>query len=58
MIQNNLGNAYRNRIKGVRAANIEEAIACFRVALKVYPRELSQKWAATQNNLGEPIVTE
>ena len=35
MTQNNLGNAYSGRIEGVRAANIEEAIACYRLALKI-----------------------
>ncbi|MEG4046295.1 CHAT domain-containing protein, partial [Microcoleus sp. Pol17_C1] len=33
--QNNLGLTYSERIEGVRAANIEEAIACFRLALEI-----------------------
>ncbi|MEG4028520.1 CHAT domain-containing tetratricopeptide repeat protein, partial [Microcoleus sp. Pol8_D1] len=51
--QNNLGAAYRNRIEGVRAANIELAISCYRSALEVRTREnYPENWAATQNNLG------
>ncbi|MBW4453261.1 MAG: CHAT domain-containing protein [Nostoc indistinguendum CM1-VF10] len=52
MTQNNLANAYSNRIKGDRADNIENVIAAFTAALKVYTREaLPQSWATTQNNL-------
>ncbi|MEG3983463.1 CHAT domain-containing protein, partial [Microcoleus sp. T3B2] len=40
-------------IEGVRAANIELAIACYREALKVYtPENYPEDWAMTQNNLG------
>ncbi|MEH2174028.1 CHAT domain-containing protein, partial [Nostoc sp.] len=50
--QNNLANAYSDRIKGDRADNIEEAITAFTAALDVYtPEALPQEWAATQNNL-------
>ena len=50
--QNNLANAYRDRIKGDRTHNIEQAIAASTAALNVYTREaLPQSWAATQNNL-------
>ncbi|MEH2021267.1 tetratricopeptide repeat protein, partial [Nostoc sp.] len=50
--QNNLANAYRDRIKGDRADNIEQAIAAYTAALTVYTREaLPQDWATTQNNL-------
>ncbi|PHX55151.1 hypothetical protein CP500_012270 [Tychonema bourrellyi FEM_GT703] len=53
MTQHNLGTAYSNRIEGVRAANIELAIACYREALKVRTREnYPEDWAMTQNNLG------
>ncbi|WP_035734673.1 tetratricopeptide repeat protein, partial [Limnospira platensis] len=38
-IQNNLGNAYHNRIKGERADNLERAIAALELALEVYSRE-------------------
>ncbi|WP_414516802.1 CHAT domain-containing protein [Nostoc sp. PCC 9305] len=52
MTQNNLANAYRERIKGDKANNIEKVIAAFTAALTVYTREaLPQNWAATQNNL-------
>ncbi|MEH2087182.1 CHAT domain-containing tetratricopeptide repeat protein, partial [Nostoc sp.] len=52
MTQNNLAAAYRDRIKGDRADNIEIAIAAYTAALKVYTREaLPQAWAMTQNNL-------
>src|SRR4028119_1074778 len=50
--QNNLANAYRNRIKEDRAENLEKAIACYQAALQVRNREaLPQHWATTQNNL-------
>ena len=50
--QNNLGNAYRNRILGERAENLEEAITAFTAALEVRTRNaFPEKWAMTQNNL-------
>jgi hypothetical protein len=50
--QNNLGIAYRNRIRGDKAENIEMAIASFTAALTVYTRDaFPEKWAQTQNNL-------
>ncbi|MBR8839186.1 MAG: CHAT domain-containing protein [Stigonema ocellatum SAG 48.90 = DSM 106950] len=53
LIQNNLGNAYRERIREERAQNLEEAIACYQSALQVYtPEEFPTDWAMTQNNLG------
>jgi CHAT domain-containing protein len=52
MTQNNLGNAYGNRILGERAENIESAIAAFSAALEVRTRSaFPEKWAMTQNNL-------
>jgi CHAT domain-containing protein len=51
-IQNNLANAYSNRIKGERGENIEKAIALYASALQVYTRDaFPQDWATTQNNL-------
>ncbi|MEQ8957923.1 MAG: tetratricopeptide repeat protein, partial [Coleofasciculus sp. C2-GNP5-27] len=51
--QNNLGNAYSNRIRGERAQNIESAIASYQAALQVLTREaFPSQWATTQNNLG------
>ncbi|WP_293363514.1 tetratricopeptide repeat protein, partial [Microcoleus sp. CAWBG52] len=51
--QNNLGNAYSNRIKGDKADNIELAIAAYTKALQVRtPQAFPQDWAMTQNNLG------
>ncbi|NEO91924.1 MAG: CHAT domain-containing protein, partial [Moorea sp. SIO3G5] len=45
--------AYSNRIKGKKAQNLEEAIACYQSALAVYTSEVfPEKWAQTQNNLG------
>ncbi|WP_139295231.1 tetratricopeptide repeat protein, partial [Planktothrix tepida] len=35
MIQNNLANAYSNRIKGEKAQNIEQAIAAYQSALEI-----------------------
>ncbi|MBE8967783.1 CHAT domain-containing protein [Nostocales cyanobacterium LEGE 12452] len=52
-LQNNLGAAYRNRIKGERAENIELAIAAYSAALEVTTRNaFPENWAMTQNNLG------
>ncbi len=51
--QNNLGNAYRNRIRGEKAENIEKALAAFNHAKEVYTKEaFPVDWAMTQNNLG------
>ncbi len=50
--QNNLANAYRDRIRGERADNLEQAIAHYDAALTVYTREaFPEHWAMTQNNL-------
>ncbi|NET06638.1 MAG: tetratricopeptide repeat protein [Symploca sp. SIO2B6] len=50
--QNNLANAYRDRIRGDKADNLESAIAFFQAALQVRTREaFPQNWATTQNNL-------
>jgi CHAT domain-containing protein len=52
-LQNNLGNAYSDRIKGNRAENLERAIICFINALEVRsPEEYPEQWATLQNNLG------
>ncbi|HIK09349.1 MAG TPA: tetratricopeptide repeat protein [Oscillatoriaceae cyanobacterium M33_DOE_052] len=49
---NNLAIAYNNRIRGERAANLEQAIECYQAALQVYTREAyPEDWAMTQNNL-------
>ncbi|MGB5772363.1 MAG: CHAT domain-containing tetratricopeptide repeat protein, partial [Crocosphaera sp.] len=51
--QNNLGNAYSDRIRGERADNLEKAIAAYNLSLEVYTREaFPEAWARTQNNLG------
>ncbi|NEP61701.1 MAG: tetratricopeptide repeat protein, partial [Symploca sp. SIO2G7] len=51
-IQNNLANAYRNRIRGQKAQNLETAIAAYNNALQIYTREaFPVDWAMTQNNL-------
>jgi tetratricopeptide (TPR) repeat protein len=53
MVQNALGVAYSNRIRGNRAENLEQAITAFQLVLQVYTREdFPQNWAVTQNNLG------
>ena len=50
--QNNLANAYSDRIRGEKAQNIEMAIELYNAALEVYTREaFPQDWAMTQNNL-------
>jgi CHAT domain-containing protein/tetratricopeptide (TPR) repeat protein len=53
MTQNNLGNAYRNRIEGERRQNLELAIQAYQDSLQVYtPSDFPVYWARTQNNLG------
>jgi tetratricopeptide (TPR) repeat protein len=50
--QNNLANAYSNRIRGDIAENLEMAIACYLEVLKVCTfKKFPQQWAMTQNNL-------
>ena len=57
MMQNNLGNAYRNRLRGDRADNLELAIASYQLALEVRTRaDFPEDWAGTQNNLGNAYV--
>ncbi|BAY63440.1 TPR repeat-containing protein [Calothrix brevissima NIES-22] len=47
-----LGNAYCDRISGDWVQNLEKAIAAFQSALQVYTREdYPEDWARTQNNL-------
>jgi CHAT domain-containing protein len=51
--QNNLGNAYLERIQGERAANLEAAICCFSNALEVFTCAVfPQNHIITQFNLG------
>ena len=51
--QNKLGNAYRNRILGDKADNIEQAIIAYQQALEVTTRQaFPQKHAETLKNLG------
>ena len=53
MLQNNLGNAYSDRLKGDPAQNLEMAIDCYQNALQVRTREsFVGEWASTQHNLG------
>jgi len=50
--QNNLANAYSDRINGSRAENLERAIAFYDAALTVFTLEdFPEDWAMTQNNL-------
>ncbi|EGJ32379.1 MULTISPECIES: tetratricopeptide repeat protein [Moorena] len=52
-IQNNLANAYCDRIRGNRANNLEKAIDAYQLALEVYTKsDFPEDWASTQNNLG------
>ena len=52
MAQDNLANAYCNRIRGDKAENLEQAIALYTEALTVYTFDIfPQDWAMTQNNL-------
>jgi predicted LPLAT superfamily acyltransferase len=55
MTQNNLANAYFNRIRGEKPKNIEMAIEFYNAALEIYTREVfPQDWAMTQNNWEKP----
>lgn len=57
LTQHNLAVAYRNRIRGDRADNLEKAIVAFEAALTVRTREaLPQQWAQTQSNLALAYV--
>jgi len=50
--QNNLANAYSERLRGEKADNLEDAIASYQNALEIYTREaFPENWAMTQNNL-------
>ncbi|MEP0834443.1 tetratricopeptide repeat protein [Microcoleus sp. AS-A8] len=50
--QNNLGCAYRDRIRGDRAQNLEQAIACYQRALQVRtPETVPTDWAMTEWHL-------
>ncbi|MBD2498653.1 CHAT domain-containing protein [Nostoc sp. FACHB-280] len=50
--QNNLGLAYRYRIRGEQGQNLEQAISCYQNSLKVYTFDnFPDEWARTQNNL-------
>ncbi len=51
-IQNNLGEAYRNRIGGDKPQNLKKAIVVLLDALQYIPEEFSELRAAIQNNLG------
>ena len=51
--QNNLANAYSDRIRGERADNLEQAIHAYELALQVYTREAFPKECRqTARNLG------
>ena len=53
MVQNNLGNAYSERIWGDQEENQERAIVAYEAALQIYtPETFPELWAMTQNNLG------
>jgi CHAT domain-containing protein/TPR repeat protein len=52
-LQNSLGVAYLERIRGEKAQNLEAAISYFFAALEVYTHEtFAEQWAGTQNKLG------
>jgi len=52
-IQNNLGVAYRKRIRGNRGENLNWGIRCLKQALTIRTqKDFPKDWAETQNNLG------
>ena len=55
--QNNLAIAFRNRIRGDRAENLEQSIHAYQQALLVRTREdFPVDWAMTQNNLAAALM--
>jgi len=55
--KNNLAIAYRERIYGVRADNLEEALTCYKNTLQVITREtLPIDWATIMTNLGSVFL--
>ncbi|MCP2729132.1 tetratricopeptide repeat protein, partial [Limnofasciculus baicalensis] len=55
--QNNLANAYNNRIAGDKRENLENAIAYYHKALRIYTEsDFPQDWATTQNNLANAYL--
>ncbi|SFV57561.1 Argininosuccinate lyase [hydrothermal vent metagenome] len=57
MTQNNLANAYSDRIKGDRASNLESAISHYNLALEIYTKEkFPARWATTQNSLANAYM--
>lgn len=53
----NLANAYRLRIRGDRAENIERAIAANEMSLQLWKREtFPERWAWAQSELGEGLM--
>lgn len=53
MIQNNLGVAYSNRLRGEASQNIETAIFHYQNALQIYSQySFDDRWAFVQINLG------
>lgn len=53
MTQQNLGVAYLEYLKGDCALNLEQSIRCSKAALQVFNRDLPEKWADLQINLGK-----
>jgi hypothetical protein len=57
MTQHNLGNAYRERIQGDRAENLERAIHFYNQAAEVFTRtSFPEKWATNQACLAEALT--
>ena len=56
-MQNNLGCAYKDRVKGEKKENIEKAITCYQKSLKVYSLDkFPDDWANAQNNIGDAYL--
>src|SRR5438045_488463 len=52
-IQYNLGLAYRSLVAGDHTANLQQAIACYQEALRIWtPETVPLNYAMTQHNLG------
>jgi hypothetical protein len=52
MLNNNIGGAYRHRVKGEPAENKRQAIAFLNKALLIYSKDrFPRQWAEIQNNI-------
>ncbi|HBE20837.1 MAG TPA: hypothetical protein DEG17_10755 [Cyanobacteria bacterium UBA11149] len=57
VIQNDLGNTYKERILGNKSENLEKSLSCYQLALQVLTKAaLPELWAMTQFNMGQTYM--